>query len=174
MTREQKNQEIANLAETLSSNGIIYLADISELDSSNTSKLRRMCFKKEVQLKMVKNTLLAKAIEKVEDKNFGEIPTVLKGSTSLMISETGNVPAKLIKEFRKKEEKPLLKAAYIDESVYIGDDQLEMLASLKSKDELIAEVVSILQSPAKTVISQLQSGKDKLSGVVKALADREE
>jgi large subunit ribosomal protein L10 len=133
-----------------------------------------MCFKKEVHIKMVKNTLLAKAIEKVEDKDFGEIPTVLKGSTSLMISETGNVPAKLIKEFRKKEEKPLLKAAYIDESVYIGDDQLEMLAALKSKDELIADVVSILQSPAKTVISQLQSGKDKLSGVVKALADREE
>ena len=173
MTREEKKRAIDELTETLKSSEIFYLADISGLNAASTTQLRRRCFKSDVTLKMVKNTLLEKAMSNVEDKDFGELSTVLKGSTSLMTAETANAPAKLIKDFRKKEEKPLLKAAYIDSSVYVGDENLETLASLKSKDELIAEVVSLLQSPAKKVVSQLQSGNDILSGVVKTLGEKE-
>lgn len=173
MTREEKRRTIDELSENLKSSNVIYLTDISGLNAANTTKLRRQCHKSEVTLRVVKNTLLQKALAGIEDKNFGELPSVLKGSTSLMTSETANAPAKLMKEFRKKEEKPLLKAAYIDESVYVGDEYLETLASLKSKEELVADVISLLQSPAKTVVSQLQSGNDILSGVVKSLAEKE-
>lgn len=173
MTREEKNQAISDLTSTLQENQIIYLADISELDADTTSKLRRMCFKNNISLQVVKNTLLQKAMESVEDKNFEEVYGVLKGNTSLMISETANAPAKLIKEFRKKAEKPILKAAYVEEAIFVGDDKLEALSSLKSREELIGDVIMLLQSPAKNVISSLQSGGQKLTGILKALEERE-
>lgn len=173
MTREEKSRAIEELTTTLNENDIVYLADISELDALNTTALRRLCFKHGISLKVVKNTLLQKAIEQVSGKEYGELTSVLKGNTSLMTAEVANAPAKLIKEFRKKADKPILKAAYIEESVYIGDENVEVLAALKSKNELIADVIGLLQSPPKTVISQLQSGKDLLAGVVKTLGERE-
>ena len=173
MTKEEKDVAINGLVEILANNQVIYLADTSELDAEKTSKLRRQCFNKNVSLTVVKNTLLAKAMERTEDKNFGEMPSVLKGSTSIMVSEAGNVPAKLIKEFRKNADKPILKAAYVEEAVFIGDESLDALVALKSKNELIADVIAILQSPTKTVMSQLQSGGDKLTGILKTLSERE-
>jgi large subunit ribosomal protein L10 len=134
--------------------------------------LRRLCFQKEVQLSVVKNTLLSKAMDRVEGKDFSELKDVLRGNTGLMIAETGNGPAKLIQEFRKKSKRPILKGAYIEESVYVGDDSLEMLASLKSKDELIGDIILLLQSPAKNVISGLKSGGGKLAGILKTLEER--
>ena len=173
MTREEKSQVIEYLTTVLADNNIIYLADISGLNASNTSDLRRACFKQNVKLSVVKNTLLAKAMEK-SDKDFGELPETLKGNTSLMISETGNAPAKVIKGFRKKakSEKPILKGAFIEEAIYIGDEQLESLVSIKSKEELIGDIIMLLQSPAKNVISALQSGGGKLAGILKTLSEK--
>ena len=173
MTREEKSQVIENLTAVLTDNNIIYLADIAGLNASNTSDLRRACFKKNVKLSVVKNTLLAKAMEK-SDKEFGELAETLKGNTSLMISETGNAPAKIIQEFRKKAktEKPLLKGAFIEEAIYVGDEQLASLVNIKSKEELVGDIISLLQSPAKNVISALQSGGNKLSGILKTLSEK--
>ncbi|MGY6648436.1 50S ribosomal protein L10 [Wenyingzhuangia sp. IMCC45574] len=175
MTREEKFQVIEDLTSQLENNGVIYIADISGLDAATTSNLRRACFKADIQLSVVKNTLLEKAMEK-SDKDFGDLPTILKGNTSVMYSEVGNAPAKLIKEFRKtsKNEKPILKGAYVQEAVYVGNDQLEALVSIKSKDEVIGDIITLLQSPAKNVISALQSGGNKLSGIVKTLSERPE
>lgn len=173
MTKEEKDVAINGLVDTLKSNQVIYLTDISELDAENTSKLRRLCFNKQVSLTVVKNSLLAKAMERIEDKDFGEMPSVLKGSTSIMVAEAGNVPAKLIKEFRKKADKPLLKAAYVEEAIFLGEDSLETLVALKSKNELIADVIALLQSPAKNVVSQLQSGGSTLAGIIKTLSEKE-
>jgi len=172
MTREEKSQVIENLTTQLAENPIIYLADISGLDAGATSNLRRACFKAGVKLAVVKNTLLAKAMES-SDKEFGELAGTLKGNTSLLFSETGNAPAKVIKEFRRKSDKPLLKGAYIEETVYVGDDQLDNLVDIKSKEELIGEIVGLLQSPAKNVISALKSGGTIISGIVKTLSERE-
>jgi large subunit ribosomal protein L10 len=171
MTKEQKSQVIDDLTSQLAENNTIYLADISGLDASNTSKLRRACFKANVRLAVVKNTLLFKAMEK-SDKDFGELAGILKGNTSLMISETSSAPAKVIKEFRKKSDKPLLKGAYIEEAIYVGDDQLDALVNIKSKEELIGDIISLLQSPAKNVISALQSGGNKLSGILTTLSEK--
>ena len=172
MTREEKSQVIENLTTQLSENPIIYLADISGLDAGTTSNLRRACFKAGVRLAVVKNTLLAKAMES-SDKEFGDLAGTLKGNTSLLFSETGNATAKVIKEFRKKSDKPILKGAYIEEAVYIGDDQLNNLVDIKSKEELIGEIIGLLQSPAKNVISALKSGGSTISGIVKTLSERE-
>ncbi len=172
MTREEKSQVIETLTAQLSDNANIYLADISGLDAGNTTNLRRACFKAGVQLAVVKNTLLKKAMES-SDKDFGELTGILKGNTSLMFSETGNAPAKVIKEFRRKSDKPLLKGAFIQESIYVGDDQLDNLVNLKSKDELIGEIIGLLQSPAKNVISALKSGGNTIAGLVKTLSERE-
>ena len=171
MTREEKSQVIENLTSILSENNIIYLADISGLNAFQTSNLRRACFKANVNLAVVKNTLLEKAMEKSE-KDFGELSGTLKGNTSIMISETGNAPAKVIKEFRKKSDKPVLKGAYIEEAVYVGDDQLKALVNIKSKDQLIGDILTLLQSPAKNVISALQSGGNKLSGILTTLSEK--
>ncbi len=171
MTKEQKSQVIDDLTSQLAENSTIYLADISGLDASNTSKLRRACFKANVRLAVVKNTLLFKAMEK-SDKDFGELAGILKGNTSLMISETSSAPAKVIKEFRKKSDKPLLKGAYIEEAIYVGDDQLDALVNIKSKEELIGDIITLLQSPAKNVISALQSGGNKLSGILTTLSEK--
>ena len=171
MTREEKSQVIENLTSKLEVNSIIYLADISGLNAAQTSNLRRACFKANVNLAVVKNTLLAKAMEK-SDKDFGDLPNTLKGNTSIMISETGNAPAKVIKEFRKKSDRPLLKGAYIEAAIFVGDDQLNTLVDIKSKEELIGDIITILQSPAKNVISALQSGGSKLSGILKTLSEK--
>ncbi|AFL81476.1 ribosomal protein L10 [Aequorivita sublithincola DSM 14238] len=172
MTREEKSQVIETLTAQLSDNTNIYLADISGLNAGATTNLRRACFKAGIQLAVVKNTLLKKAMES-SDKDFGDLTGILKGNTSLMFSETGNAPAKVIKEFRKKSAKPVLKGAYIQESIYVGDDQLDSLVELKSKDELIGEIIGLLQSPAKNVISALKSGGNTIAGLVKTLSERE-
>ncbi len=171
MTREEKSQVIQDLTAQLADTNTIYLADISGLDAVTTSNLRRACFKANVQLAVVKNTMLAKAME-ASDKEFGELQDVLKGNTSLMIAEAANAPAKLIKEFRKKSDKPLLKGAFVEEAVYVGDDQLDTLVNIKSREELIGDIIGLLQSPAKNVISALQSGGQTLSGIVKTLSEK--
>ena len=173
MTREEKSKVIEVLTAELADNANIYLADISGLNADTTSNLRRACFKANVRLAVVKNTLLEKAME-ASDRDFGDLPTVLKGNTSIMFTDTANAPAKVIKEFRKKHDKPVFKAAHLDASFYIGEEYLDTLSDLKSKDELIAEIIALLQSPAKNVISSLQSGSNKLSGIVKTLAERAE
>ena len=172
MTREEKSQAIEELTAQLTDSSNFYLTDISGLNAANTSSLRRACFKANVKLSVVKNTLLEKAME-ASDKDFGELSSILKGNTSVMYSETGNAPAKLIKAFRKKSEKPFLKGAFIEEAVYIGDDQLDMLVNIKSREELIGEIIGLLQSPAKNVISALQSSGGKLSGIIKTLSLKE-
>ena len=171
MTREEKATVIQDLTAQLTENPVIYLTDISGLNAVTTSDLRRACFKADIKLAVVKNTLLAKAME-ASDKEFGELPEVLTGNTSLMFSEVGNGPAKLIKNFRKKSLKPLLKGAFVLESIYIGDENLDALVNLKSKNELIGEVIGLLQSPAKNVISGLKSGGGKLAGILKTLSER--
>lgn len=171
MTREEKAIVIQDLTKQLADNPIIYLADISGLNAVETSALRRACFKANIKLAVVKNTLLEKAME-ASEKEFGELPEVLKGNTSLMFSEAGNGPAKVIKNFRKKSQKPLLKGAFIEEAIYVGDDKLDALVSIKSKEEMIGEVIGLLQSPAKNVISGLKSGGGKLAGILKTLSER--
>ncbi|UII80498.1 50S ribosomal protein L10 [Flagellimonas sp. CMM7] len=171
MTREEKAIVIEDLTAQLADSANIYLADISGLDAVATSNLRRACFKANIKLAVVKNTLLAKAME-ASDKEFGELPDVLKGNTSLMLSETGNAPAKLIKNFRKKSDKPLLKGAFIAEAIYLGDENLDSLVDIKSKEEVIGEIIGLLQSPAKNVISGLKSGGGKLAGILKTLSEK--
>lgn len=173
MTKEQKNQFVDDLAGTLSSAAVIYLADTSELDAEATSNLRRTCHTQNVQMTVVKNTLLKKAFERIDGKDFAELYDVLAGPTSLMISDTGNVPAKLIKEFRKKYEKPILKAAYVEEMCFVGDEQLQALTEIKSRDELIGDVIMLLQSPIKNVIGGLKSSGNTIAGLVKTLSERE-
>ncbi len=156
MTREEKATAIQDLTAQLTGVDIVYLADISGLDAASTSNLRRACFKAGVKLNVVKNTLLEKAMEATET-NYGELPTVLKGNTALMIAEVANAPAKVIKDFRKKSKTPVLKGAYITEDVYIGDDKLDSLAAIKSRAEVVAEIIGLLQSPAQRVIAALQN-----------------
>lgn len=172
MTREEKGQVIEHLTTTLGENDIVYLADISGLDALATTNLRRACHKAGVKLSVVKNTLLAKAME-ASDKDFGELPSTLTGNTSLMISETGNAPAKVIKDFRKKNDKPILKGAFVEESIYVGDENLEALVNIKSREELIGEIVGLLQSPAKNVISALKSSGGTIAGILKTLSEKE-
>ena len=171
MTREEKSKVIEKLTVELAENTNIYMTDVSGLNASETSKLRRACFKANIKLSVVKNTLLSKAMES-SDKDFGSLNEVLVGNTALMYSEVGNSPAKLIKQFRKKSERPLLKGASIEDSVHVGDDQVEFLANIKSREELIGEIVTILQSPAKNVISALQSSGSTISGVLKTLSEK--
>ena len=154
MTREEKSIAIGDLTAQLAGANIVYLADISGLNAETTSNLRRACFKAGIKLEVVKNTLLEKAME-ASDKEFGELPSTLKGNTSIMISELANGPAKIIKEFRKKSDKPVLKGAFINDEIYIGDNLLDSLASLKSKEEVIGEIIGLLQSPAQRIISVL-------------------
>ena len=173
MKKEEKNQSIDVLAEKLSASNNFYLTDISNLTVETSNKLRRTCFKRNIQLKMVKNTLLKKAMER-SGKDFSPLFDILKGSTSIMFSEVANDPAKLIKEFRKSAPKPILKAAYVEEMVYMGDDQLDVLINIKSKNEMIGVLISMLRSPVINVMSALQSGNNKLSGIVKTLSDKPE
>ena len=172
MTREEKNQLIDSITAALESSATVYITDIAGLDAENTSNLRRACHKADIKMTVVKNALLKKAMER-STKDFGELSTVLKGNSSIMIAEAGNAPAKLIKEFRKKSQKPILKGAYVEEAIFIGDSQLETLTNLKSKNELIGDVILLLQSPIKNVLSGLQgSGGQTIDGLIKALEER--
>ena len=172
MKKEDKNILINNLTELINNSNHFYLTDISALNASATSLLRRKCFDRDIELVVVKNTLFRKALERT-GKEFSELNEVLKGSTSVMFTNSGSTPAKLIKEFRKNHEKPVLKAAYVQESIYIGEDQLINLLNVKTKEELIGDIITLLQSPAKNVISALQSGGNKLAGIVKTLSEKE-
>ncbi len=175
MTRAEKTTAIAELKEKFSNNSFFYLTDSSTLTVDQVNKLRGLCFEKGVEMKVVKNTLAIKALEDApEEKGYAQLFDSLKGPTAIMFTETANAPAKIIEEFRKGHERPILKAAYIDTSVYVGDDQVKALAALKSKEELIGEIISLLQSPAKTVISSLQSGGSTIMGLLKALEERAE
>ncbi|RIH66077.1 50S ribosomal protein L10 [Mariniphaga sediminis] len=172
MKSTEKKVIIDNLKNQIDSYNHFYLTDISGLNAADTSDLRRLCFKQDVKLVVAKNTLLRKALESSE-KNTEELYDALKGNTSVMFAENGNVPAKLIKEFQKKHKKPLLKAAFVEESVYMGENQLDALIAVKSKNELIADVVALLKSPMQTVLSQLQSGGNTIHGVLETLKERE-
>jgi len=172
MNREEKAKYIDELAVQLNDANVIYLADTADLTVDVINQLRRKCYNTNIGIRVVKNTLLAKAFEKVEGKNFGELPTVLSGSTSILFSEVGNAPAKLIKEFRAKNAKPLLKGAYIDEAIFIGDNQLDMLVAIKSKEELLGDIIGLLQSPAKNVVSALKGQGGKIAGILKTLEER--
>jgi large subunit ribosomal protein L10 len=171
MRKEEKNQIIDSLVEQLNTRSNFYLTDTSGLNVESTNKLRRLCFKRNIELQVVKNTLLQKAMEKT-NKDYDSLFEVLKGSTSIMFSDTGNVPAKLIKEFRKTFSKPILKGAYVEETCFVGENQLDALINIKSKNELIADVVALLQSPIRNVMGALQSGGNKISGIVKTLSEK--
>jgi large subunit ribosomal protein L10 len=172
MNREEKAQYIEDLTTELQETGVFYLADTSELSVEKVNDLRGKCFKNGIRLKVVKNTLLSRAMNQVEDKSLGELKGILSGPTSVMFAEVGNAPAKIIKDFRKKNKKPVLKAAYVEETVYIGDENLDALTEIKSKDELIGDIVALLQSPAKNVVSGLSGQGGKIAGILKTLSER--
>jgi len=171
MRREEKNAIINSLAEKIKEYNHFYLTDTAQLNAADTSALRRKCFEHDIKLIVVKNTLLKRALEQSEGE-FEELLQVLEGTTSIMFANAGNVPAKLIKEFRQKHDKPVLKAAYVQESVYVGDNLLDTLVSIKTKEELVGDIIMLLQSPAKNVISALQSGGTKLHGVLETLSKK--
>lgn len=174
MTREEKQQTIEELKEEFVDANSFYLTDASTLTVEQINGFRRQCFEKGIRFRVAKNTLIRKALEEIDSERYADLYELLTGPTSIMISEVSNSPAKLLKDFRKNHDRPLLKGAYIDTDVYKGDEQLDALSKLKSKEELIGEIITLLQSPAKNVVSALQSGGDTLSGLVKALADRAE
>ena len=156
----------------LTEKNVVYLTDASGLDSEATTSLRRECYKKDIRVRVVKNTLLRKAMERTEGREFAELYDVLKGQTALLVGDIGNAPARVLKEFRKKHDMPILKGAYVEEATYLGDNNLEALTNLKSKEEVLAEVIALLQSPMKNVVGALNSGGNTLSGLVKALQER--
>ena len=171
MKREDKNKIIDTLTDTINSTKHFYITDLSGLNADDTNMLRRKCFEKDIKIIVVKNTLLKRALENCS-KDYNDLYGILKNSTSIMLTNTGNIPAKLIKDFRKRHDKPVLKAAFVEEAFYVGDEQLDFLASLKSKEELIADIVILLQSPANNVLSALQSGRNKLAGIIKTLSEK--
>lgn len=173
MNKKEKNELIDVLNNMLDENKNFYLADIAGLTAEESSSLRRLCYKQNVTIQVVKNTLLKKALDK-NSTDFTQLDDILKGNTSLMFADEAKAPASVIKTFRKKSDKPILKAAHIEEEFYIGDNNLSMLSELKSKNELIGDIITLLQSPAKNVISSLQSSTNKLSGIVKALSEKKE
>jgi len=172
MKREEKYQIIESLTEKLKSREVVYLTDTSGLNVETINRLRRLCFKRNVTMEVVKNTLLRKAME-ASPRNFEPLFGALKGATSVLLAEDANTPARLIKEFRKTSSKPILKGAYVQESFFLGDDQLDTLVNLKSKEELVGDLIGLLQSPARNVISALQSGGSKIAGVLKTLSEKE-
>jgi len=175
MTRTEKGTQIEELKEKFSNSSFFYLTDSSTLTVEQVTELRGMLYEKGIEMKVVKNTLAKKALEAAaEEKGYAPLYDALKGPTAVLFTETANAPARVIEEFRKKNEKPTIKAAYIDSSVYLGDDQLAILAALKSKEELVGEIISLLQSPAKNLISALKSGGSTISGLLKTLEQRVE
>jgi large subunit ribosomal protein L10 len=172
MNREEKAKYIEDLTAEIQESGIFYLADTSELTVDKVNDLRGKCFKKNIRLKVVKNTLLAKAMANVADKDLVDLKGVLSGPTSVMFAEVGNAPAKVIKDFRKKNAKPILKGAFIEHAIYVGDEHLDTLTEIKSKEELIADIIALLQSPAKNVVSGLKGQGGKIAGIIKTLSER--
>lgn len=172
MRKENKSTIIDSLAANVSEFNHFYVTDTAGLDAGATSDLRRLCFKKEVKMIVVKNTIFQKALDKSEI-DYAEIYSILKGSSTVLFCNTGNAPAKLIKEFSKKHKKPLLKGAFVEQSMYIGENQLDALVSIKSKEELIGDVIGLLQSPMKNVVSALQSGGSTIHGILKTLGEKE-
>ena len=172
MRKEDKGAIISQLAEVVKEYGHFYLVDTTAMDAAATSELRRKCYKADIKMVVVKNTLLEKALMTIEEVDYSPLFGSLKGTTAVMFSEVANAPAKLLKEY--KDGVPSLKAAYAEEGMYVGADQLEALANIKSKNEVIADIVALLQSPAKNVISALQSGGNTIHGVLKTLGERAE
>ncbi len=172
MTRSDKATAIEQLKEKFENSQFFYIADSSALTVEAVNKLRALCYEKDVEMKVVKNTLAIKALEQLEGDGYSELHAQLKGPSTIMFAETANAPAKLIKEFRKSHDKPVLKGAYIDSDIYTGDDAVDMLAALKSKEELIGDIILLLQSPIKNVVGSLQSGGSTISGLLKALENR--
>ncbi len=175
MNRAEKREMVALLKEKFEQTDNIYVVDSSELTVEVVNNIRRKCHENDIEMRVVKNTLAIKALEQIEDKEgLEELKEIFVGPSTVMLTKVANMPAKMIKELRKEFDKPVLKAAYIDSAMYVGDDMLDMLASLKSKEELIGDIILLLQSPAKTVISSLQSGSQTIAGLVKALQERSE
>jgi Ribosomal protein L10 len=173
MNRDKKTEVIDILAQELTATPNFYLVDIAGLNAENTSKLRRACFEKEIRMVVVKNTLLKKALEKVALTDSENLYPILEGPTAIMFTESVNIPAKLIKEYGKQFGKPVLKGALVQECAYVGENQLEALIAIKSREELIGDIIGLLQSPAKNVISALQSNSGgKIAGIVKTLSER--
>ena len=172
MTKQEKAQYIDNLVQELTDSNVFYLADTSGLTVDVVNSIRRRCFQSNIKMRVVKNTLLVKAMDRVEGKNYGDLKTILAGATSIMFCEVSNAPAKLIQDFRKKNDKPILKGAYIHEATFVGDNQLDTLVSLKSREELIGEIIGLLQSPAKNVVSGLTGAGSKIAGILKTLGER--
>ena len=171
MKREEKQVIIDHLTEQIKAYKHVYISDISAIDAAATQELRKVCFEGDIKMIQVKNTLLKVALDGLE-ADYTEMYSVLKGSSAIMLSEVGNAPAKLIKEFRKSHDKPVLKAAFVEECCYVGDNQLDALVSIKSKEELLGDIVLLLQSPMQKLISALESGKNTIGGVLKTLEDR--
>lgn len=172
-TRAEKDQAITELIGELEGTNVLYLTNASSMSAESTSNLRRACHKGGIRMKVVKNSLLRKAMERIEGKDYSQLYPTLIGQTALLFAEKGNAPAKLIKDFRKKGDRPALKSAWIDEAVFIGDEQLVMLSTLKGREELIGDIILALQSPMMNVISALQGGSGhKIAGLVKALEER--
>jgi len=174
MRKEDKSTIIDSLADKVKEYNHFYVTDTAGLNAGATSDLRRLCFNREIKMVIVKNTIFKQALDK-SDVDFAEIYSILKGTSAVLFSNTGNEPAKLIKEFAKKNKikKPVLKGAYVEESMYIGENQLEALVSIKSKDELLGELIGLLQSPMKNVVSALQSGGMTIHGILKTLGEKE-
>ena len=171
MKKEEKHDVVLALTETIAEYGNFYITDTANLSVAKINDIRRKCFDNGIKMQVAKNSLIRKAME-ASQGDYSEIFDVLKGSSSILFSKSANAPAKLIKQLRKTGDKPLLKAAYIDSSVFIGDNQLDALVNLKSKEQLVADIIALLQSPAKNVISALMSGGNKLAGIVKTLQER--
>ena len=171
MNKEEKVIAVEELKGQLADYKSIYLTDIAGLNAVQTSKLRRECFNSNVKLSVVKNKFLERAMSESEN-DFGELKELLKGNTTIMLSTIGNSPAKVIKKFRKDGDKPILKGAFVDEAIYIGDEHIDALFNLKSKEEVIGEIITLLQSPTKNVISALKSSSGKIAGLVKTLSEK--
>lgn len=172
MRKEEKSTIVSDISASIQEYAHFYLTDIASLDATATSTLRRNCFKEDIKLVVVKNTLLKRALEELEG-DYSELYPTLVGNTAVMFSNVGNAPAKLIKSLRtKKWEKPVLKSAFVEESAYVGDEQLDFLVAIKSKEELIGDVITLLQSPAKNVISALQSGSGTIHGLLEAIGEK--
>ncbi|MCW3786202.1 50S ribosomal protein L10 [Plebeiibacterium sediminum] len=172
MNKEDKSLLVKELTQNIAEYSHFYVVDAAGMNSGKTSDLRRECFKKDIKMMVVKNTLFEKALE-VTEGDFAPLYDTLVGSTAIFFSNVGNTPAKLIKDFAKANKKPILKGAYVEECLYVGEENLEALVNIKSKDELLGDIIALLQSPAKNVISALQSGGTTIHGVLKTLAERE-